>query len=158
MVVGGNANYNGPDTLCVELCDNLGGCDQVDVPIVVTPVNDGPVANDDANTTPEDVAVITDILANDTDVEGLDPTSVTVTQAPANGTVAINPITGAATYTPNLNFNGVDSFIYSVCDLGDVPTNTANILCDQAVVIITVTPVNDPPVIGTPPSGPTPGG
>lgn len=40
-----NLNYNGPDTVCVVVCDNgtPSKCDTVKVPIVITPVNDKPV-------------------------------------------------------------------------------------------------------------------
>jgi hypothetical protein len=44
---------------------------------------------------------------------------------------------GSFTYTPNADFNGADSFTYTVSD-GD--------LSDSGTVTITVLPVNDPPV------------
>jgi len=99
-----------------------------------------PVAVDDISTTNEDVAVVIDILANDTDPEGnLDPTSVTITVLPAHGIATVNPVTGVVTYTPYGNYNGTDTFEYEVCDL--------DLTCDQAVVTVTVNPVNDPPDI-----------
>lgn len=99
-----------------------------------------PLAVDDFSTTNEDVAVDIDILANDTDPEGnLDPTSVTITVLPANGIVSVNPATGVVTYTPNENFNGTDTFEYEVCDL--------DLTCDQALVTVTIEPINDPPTV-----------
>jgi VCBS repeat-containing protein len=44
------------------------------------------------------------------------------------------------TYTPNTNFNGADTFTYSICDGG-----TPN-LCDTATVIITINAINDAPI------------
>jgi len=59
-----------------------------------------------------------------------------VTQG-ANGQVTINP-DGTVTYTPDENFNGSDSFTYTVND-GTEDGNTVS-------VNVTVTPVNDAPV------------
>jgi len=47
---------------------------------------------------------------------------------------------GTFTYTPDPNFNGTDSFVYEVCDLG-LP-----VYCDQATVTITVNGANDNPI------------
>ena len=84
--------------------------------VEVRPVNDPPVAVDDAATTPEDTPVTVDVLANDVDVEGLDPTSVVITQAPANGTAQVDPDTGAITYAPAPDFAGEDALAYTVRD------------------------------------------
>ncbi|MCG9911083.1 MAG: Ig-like domain-containing protein, partial [Flavobacteriales bacterium] len=140
-----NANFTGTDSFTYSLCDggtpNL--CDTATVTVTVTPVNDPPLVNGDNATTPEDTPVVINVLANDTDIDGsLVPTSVAIVTGPSNGTVSINPITGAVTYTPNANYNGPDSFIYNACDNGTpLPA-----LCDTALVTINVTPVNDPPV------------
>jgi hypothetical protein len=113
-------------------------CDTATVTVTVGGVNDPPVANDDAATTAEDTPVTIDVLANDTDADGnLDPSSVSVTGGPFNGSAAVNP-NGTITYTPDPDFNGSDSFSYEVCDTASA--------CDTATVLITVTPVNDPPV------------
>ncbi|HEY7591098.1 MAG TPA: Ig-like domain-containing protein [Candidatus Limnocylindrales bacterium] len=115
--------------------DNGTGGDQ---PTTIT-VNAAPVANDDSATTPEDTAVDIDVLANDSDVDGnLDPTSVTVTSGPGNGSVTVDPVTGVVTYTPAPDWSGTDTFTYQVCDTSSV--------CDSATVTVDVTAVNDPPV------------
>ena len=100
-------------------------------------VNDAPLANVNVTTTNEDTQVVINVPANDTDVEGLNLTSVTITSNPTNGTVTVNPTTGAVTYTPIANFNGTDQFIYQICD------NGTPALCDTALVTITVNAVND---------------
>ncbi|MNJ85101.1 hypothetical protein D3C87_25680 [compost metagenome] len=138
-----NPNFNGNDTLIYSICDT--GipvlCDTAMVIITVNPVNDPPVADQDNAATNEDTPVIINVPSNDTDPDGnLDETNVTIVTPPSNGTATIDPVTGEVTYTPNPNFNGVDTLIYSICDTG-MP-----VLCDTAMVIITVNPVNDPPV------------
>jgi gliding motility-associated-like protein len=61
----------------------------------------------------------------------------TVVGVPSHGSVTLNP-DGTFVYTPVPNYNGPDSFTYKVCDVnGD---------CSQALVNLTVDPVNDPPV------------
>ena len=76
------------------------------------------------------------MLANDTDLDG-DTLSVSSVTAPAHGTAAANP-DGTITYTPAANYNGADSFSYTV---GDGNGGTAT-----ATVTVTVTGVNDGPV------------
>jgi hypothetical protein len=78
------------------------------------------------------------VLINDTDpdgdtltVSGYDATSV------RGGTVSCTAA-GACTYNPAANFNGADTFTYTVSD-GKGGT-------DSATVTVTVNPVNDPPV------------
>lgn len=107
-----------------------------DIQLIYNPVNQAPVATDDAITTLEDAAVVIPVLNNDTDPENdLDATSVTIVTNPTNGTVSVDPVTGAITYTPNLGFFGTDVFTYSVCD------NGTPVLCDEATVTVTVTEV-----------------
>lgn len=102
------------------------------------PGNQPPVATDDAVTTAEDTPVTINVVANDSDVDGnLNPSSAAVLVAPVNGTVTDNGA-GVFTYTPASNFNGNDHFSYQVCD-----TET---ICADALVAITITPVNDAPV------------
>src|SRR5690606_28465250 len=87
------------------------------VSITINAVNDTPVAVDDNATTDEDNAIVIAVLANDSDVENaLDPASVAIVSGPSNGGVSINTTTGAITYIPNANHNGVDSFTYTVDD------------------------------------------
>ena len=146
-----NPDYNGPDTLCIEVCDGSGACDTSYVIITVTPVNDPPVANDDSATTDEDMPVVLMVTANDTDVDGnIDPATVDLdTGTPGIQTTYVAPGgtftsdgLGNVTFTPNANFNGMESIDYQVCDDGTpLPP-----LCDQASITVTVMAVNDPPV------------
>ncbi len=87
---------------------------QVPIQVIVTP-NQNPVANNDNATVVTGTAGNIDVLANDSDPENqLDPTSVNVTTAPANGTVAVN--NGAIVYTSAGGFLGADALDYQVCD------------------------------------------
>ena len=93
-----------------------------------------PVTTVDNETTDEDNAVDIDLTANDTDADG-DALEVTSFTQGSNGTVAVAD--SIATYTPNLHFNGSDSFTYTVEDgFGGVQTETVN---------ITVNSINDAP-------------
>ncbi|HEY3322176.1 MAG TPA: Ig-like domain-containing protein [Planctomycetota bacterium] len=138
-----NANGSPYTTFTFQVEDDGGGANLDLSPNTirfdVTAVNDLPVANADSYTTNEDtvlnVNVASGVLANDTDVENSPLTAVKVTD-PANGTLALNA-NGSFTYTPNLNFNGSDSFTYQAND----GTGSGNV----ATVSITVNPVNDAP-------------
>lgn len=129
-------NYYGPDSFTYEVCDPSGSCDSATVSITIVPVNDPPVAGDDTATVNEDNPVTIDVLDNDNDPDG-DNLTVSLNEDPTYGTLVQNA-DGSFTYTPNENFYGTDSFSYKVCD----PDG----LCSSAKVIITVNPVNDPPV------------
>ncbi|MDX6439245.1 MAG: large repetitive protein [Gaiellaceae bacterium] len=99
------------------------------VKIVVTPAGEPPVAPDQSVTTAEDTPLSIALAA--TDPDGGTPT-IAVTDQPDHGSYA------AGVYTPNLDFNGADSFVYTATDTdGQADTGT---------VTITVTPVNDAPV------------
>ncbi|WP_295539006.1 Ig-like domain-containing protein [uncultured Pseudacidovorax sp.] len=104
--------------------------------VTVTPVNDAPVAVNDTVTTDEDVPVSIKVLSNDTDVDG-DKLSIIGFTQPAHGTVTIGA-DGNPLYTPGLDYNGKDSFQYTISD-GNGGTATAT-------VSITVGGVNDAPV------------
>ncbi|MFB3079786.1 MAG: S8 family serine peptidase, partial [Lysobacterales bacterium] len=76
--------------------------------------NIDPTAVDDGSVTNEDTPVLIDVLANDSDSDG-GTLAVNSTTTPANGSVAINAGL-TVTYTPNADFNGADSFTYTVID------------------------------------------
>jgi len=133
-----NHDFNGEYSFSYTITDGHLVSNTATGYIAVTPVNDPPMAANDAVTTDEDTPVIIEVLANDTDVDN--PASalsiVTYTQG-AHGSVAANS-DGTLTYAPDLNYNGEDAFTYTIGD-GKAPSNTAT-------VSITVTAVNDTPV------------
>jgi hypothetical protein len=104
-----------------------------DIELIYNPVNQPVVANDDAISTFQDVAVDVSVLLNDTDPENdLDLSSLVILTPPTNGNVSIDNVTGIITYTPNLGWFGVDTYTYTICDNG-IP-----VLCDNATVTVTV--------------------
>ncbi len=109
--------------------------------IAVSPANDGPVALNDAYTTPEDNQLVINapgVLENDTDIDGPFPLTAVLVAGASSGSLTLNA-NGSFTYTPNLNYNGPDSFTYRARD-------GSNLVSNVATVTINVTPVNDAPV------------
>jgi subtilisin-like proprotein convertase family protein len=132
-----NANWHGTDTFTYTVSDGFGGTAEGLVTVTVTPVNDAPVAGDDAVSTPRDVPLaiaIADLLANATDVDGDLLTLFGFTQ-PGYGTLV--EAGGILTYTPTAGFYGTDSFTYTVSD---------GLLQATGTVTITVTRDNKAPV------------
>ena len=128
-----NLKYNGPDSFTFKANDGLVDSNVATVLITVTAVNNAPVADSQGVTTAEDTPTTITLTASDSDN---DPLSYSVVAGPANGILS-----GTApnlTYTPNLNYNGPDSFTFKAND-GQTDSNVAT-------VTITVTSVNDPPV------------
>lgn len=131
-----NENFHGSDSFDYTVNDGKGESATATVNITITPVNDVPTTGDDTATTAEDTAITVNVLSNDEDADG-DTLTVTVTSDPQDGTAFVN-LDGTITYTPNENFFGNDSLVYSVDD-GNGGSTTATLE-------ITVTPVNDNPV------------
>ncbi|HHX8340243.1 TPA: tandem-95 repeat protein [Vibrio alginolyticus] len=130
-----NDNYHGADSF-TYIVTSGGVSESTTVNVDVTPVNDAPVANDDAATTQEDTAVTIDILPNDTDIDG-DALRIDSASVPSDqGTVEI--VDGKLVFTPAENFNGDAEITYTVTD---------GALTDQATVNVTVNAVNDTPVV-----------
>jgi hypothetical protein len=79
------------------------------------------------------------VIDGDTDIDGtIDPTSVTVTSGPSNGNVSVNA-DGTVDYTPDADYNGGDSFTYTVQDNEGGTSN-------EATVVLDIQPKNDNPV------------
>ena len=98
--------------------------------------DDTPVAKNDNYTVDEDDSISDNVMTNDLGL-GDPPVTVVSNTNPANGSLTINN-DGSFTYTPNSNYNGADSFSYTIQDVdGDQSTATVN---------ITVNPINDLPV------------
>ena len=109
---------------------------QIDVNVTVCRVI---YAFNDNNLTPINTLVSGDVLINDDINNGTGILVVTVTpvQQPGNGIVTLQS-DGTYTYTPSLNFTGVDSFIYRTCDQGSPA------VCATATVYIKIINENDP--------------
>ena len=129
-------DWNGKDSFHYTVSDGK-LTDTTEVTVTVNPVNDSPVANEDSAATDEDNRVTIDLLSNDSDIEG-DSLSISVVNDGSNG-IAEDNGDGTVTYSPNADWNGEDSFNYTVSD-GSGGT-------DIATVTVTVNPVDDPPVL-----------
>ena len=130
-----SADYNGNDEFTFQSTDGLEDSNLATVSITVNPVNDSPMTNDDNIMGQEDTTFGGSVLANDGDIDG-DSLAVVNTTAPSNGVVNMNP-DGTFSYTPNADYNGMDSFGYIVSD-GNGGFAAGN-------VGITVTQANDAP-------------
>ena len=100
--------FSGIERFTYTVHDESGQRIRQTVTITVTPI-----ARDDSATTPFETPVRIPVLRNDRG--SLDPATVTVTRAPANGTTAA-AADGRVTYTPNAGFTGRDTFDYRVAD------------------------------------------
>ncbi|MDQ3704117.1 MAG: cadherin-like domain-containing protein, partial [Chloroflexota bacterium] len=130
--------WNDPGTPAVEtdkkvIC--VSGFNGSGTNVYTANYNHAPVANNDSLTTNEDTAGTVNVLTNDTDANN-DTLTVTNNTSPLHGSVTRTG--GSFTYTPDANYNGSDSFDYTVSDgKGGTDTGTVN---------VTVTAVNDAPV------------
>jgi len=134
-----NADFSGVDGFSYMASDGSVSSDVATVTINVAAVNDAPVGVADAYTVAEDAVLDVGeggVLGNDTDADSAELTA-TMGTGPTNGTVTFNA-DGTFIYTPNANFNGEDSFTYTVSD-GELTSS-------ETMVTISVTAENDLPV------------
>ncbi|AHI29966.1 Ig-like domain-containing protein [Marinobacter similis] len=129
------ADFSGSDSFTVTVTDDDGYTDTQVISVIVTPVVD--IVNDTL-ITDEDTPITANVLtgtngASADNFEGT-PTLTAVTNG-SNGTVSYQS-DGTFTYTPDANFNGNDSFTYTITSGGVTETGTVN---------ITVNAVNDLP-------------
>jgi Ca2+-binding RTX toxin-like protein len=144
-------DYHGADTLTIVTNDqgnngndpgNSGtGTTEADtdtVAITVTPVVD--IANDTVNNTEDSGTLTLNLLANDTFENS--NRSITAVSSASHGTVTINnnATPGDTTddfvqYTPTADYNGTDSFTYTVTSGGATETATVNVTLSAVVDI-----------------------
>ncbi len=115
-----NADFNGTDSYTYTVTTVAGNTETATVTVRIRPVAD---AVNDTVVTDEDTPVTTTVLTNDT-FAGT-PAVMAVTQG-AHGTV-VNNGDGTITYTPNPDFNGADSYIYTVTSGGVTETATVHV-------------------------------
>ena len=127
-----DAGFDGTASFDYTVSDGNGGFDTATVSVLVS-ANTPPVAGDDAAVTDEDTPVYIPILDNDSDADG-DELTVALGD-PSNGSVVFDG--EGYLYTPDADFNGDDSFTYTISD--------GNGGSDTATVSITVNAVNDDP-------------
>jgi gliding motility-associated-like protein len=129
--------YTGSDEFEYRVEDADGDVDIASVYVTVEEIpNYIPEAKDDSTGTSMNQSVTLDVLRND---EGLKngPITLRMESNPSNGQVTINS-DNTATYTPDNDYKGYDSFNYRVCDYDDE--------CDVATVTVHVRENNTVPV------------
>jgi hypothetical protein len=112
---------------------------RIDLIVGDPPPDNGPTAQNDNLTVPEDGSALIAVRANDTDLDGDSLTIASVTNPPHG---AASDSAGLIRYTPDANYFGADAFDY-VIDDGRGARDTASVL-------VTVVPVNDPPAFESP--------
>ncbi|WP_291295124.1 tandem-95 repeat protein [Elioraea sp.] len=134
-----DAGWYGNDNFTYRATDGEDQSATATVRIVVTPVNEAPVAIADLYTLAEDgvlsVQALAGVLANDLDSDG-DALTAQLVSGPAHGTLTLGA-DGAFTYVPHAEWNGTDSFTYRARDglAGSAPVT----------VTLVVGAVNDTP-------------
>lgn len=132
-------NYHGDDRFSFSADDGRTVSASADVTLIIRPVNDAPVATNNAYSLLDNQSASGNVLtdgAPDTDVDG-DALTAALLVGPAHGTTTLAP-SGAFSYTPADGFVGTDVFTYVVHDSrgGSAP----------GTVTLTVLPSNQPPV------------
>ena len=129
-------DFYGSDSFTYTISDGNGQTDVTTVAIIITSINDAPVATNDTSTTDEDLPATLSVISNDTDIEN-DPLEVVIVTQGGNGRV-VNNNDGTVTYTPFTNYSGTDTFTYTITD-GNGGISTAT-------VVMNINPVNDAPL------------
>lgn len=130
------SDYFGSDSFTFKVNDGTEDSNVATVSITVNSVNDAPVASADVVVTNEDIAVVINLGATDTETASEDIVFATSSN-PLHGIISL--VGNSVTYTPALNYYGLDSFTFTAYD--------GETVSDPATISITVNPVNDAPVI-----------
>lgn len=129
------AGYEGSHQITIIVVDDMGGSSSQPYTLVVTNPNVPPVAQDQSLSLAEDTSISIPLAATDADGDAL---SYTMVGTPNHGVLTSSGL-DTLIYTPSANFNGSDSFTFFA--------NDGQLISNSATVFLTVTPVNDPPVI-----------
>ena len=136
-----SAPTDGDRLLDVTVNDGTADSAAARTTINVNPINAPPVAVADGFVVNEGSTNNLNLAGNDTDADdGLDLTSINIISGPTNGTIVNINTDGTVDYTHDGSETLVDSFTYTIDDLTGATSNTVT-------VSLTVTPMNDPPVI-----------
>ena len=132
------ADFHGADSFTYTVSDGNGGTATGTVNVAVLPVNDPPVAQDDAYETTAGMELVVDasagVLANDTDVDA-DPLTAVRISDPANGTLTLQA-DGSFSYVPRAGYTGADTFQYRAGDgvgLSGIAEVTIQVRASEAI-------------------------
>jgi VCBS repeat-containing protein len=134
-----DVDFSGEDSFTYRVLEIGGG---IGTATVTLSSNNAPETTQDSYNLNEDtvleVSVENGVLANDSDNDG-DALTATLTDAPQHGSVVLNP-DGSFVYTPDDNYNGIDSFGYAASD---------GISQTEGQVALGIVPIDDVPVVTT---------
>ncbi len=115
-------NFFGTDSFTYIAKDSNGGVsDKATVSITITPVNDAPTSLSSYDSLDEDYVTTFNLTGDDVDGDTL---SYIITDSVKNGTVEFIDDNGRVLYTPDADFNGIDSLKFKVND-GLVDSDTS---------------------------------
>lgn len=117
------------DSFTYVASDGVATSNVATVNITIVPaVNLPPIAVDDRVATLRNTVLMINVLANDSDPDGLiDPRTVVITNQPTRGGTATALEDGTVRYEPRRNFRGVDTFTYVVSDDDGAVSNAAEV-------------------------------
>ena len=118
------ADIDYDDEFTYIISDGNGGMSEAIVFVTVVCSNHNPVANDDSINLYENESILIDVLNNDTDDLG-DTFSIETYSEATHGTVSQEG--EQLRYTPDADYNGTDSFTYTVIDNHGASSNTATV-------------------------------
>ncbi|SOD13754.1 DUF7507 domain-containing protein, partial [Pedobacter xixiisoli] len=125
--VSNTATIKGNTPSSTEISDKSGTTEANDSPTVLT-LPAPPMANNDNTVTPPNTSINIAVLDNDTKGgSNLVPSTLVIVQQPQHGTLSIDPATGRVIYTPNANYQGTDSFTYTIKDANGFVSNIATV-------------------------------
>jgi Ca2+-binding RTX toxin-like protein len=112
--------------------------------------NAAPVAvNDSKTVTEDDPATSIDVLANDTDVDGGTKEIASTSNGPSHGTVTVAANRLGLSYKPDANYCGPDSFAYTL-NGGSTATVSITVSCVEDPPVVSPSPSPVGPIFGTP--------
>ena len=123
--------------MTASICDETSLCDQVEIRIIINPVNDSPVPEDDRYESDIYTSFAGNILSNDSDIENQTLTAGIVDASNLHGKLDLSE-NGSFVYKPSRGFVGEETFTYIVCDNGEGPacaTGTVTFVLDDPLII-----------------------
>jgi hypothetical protein len=127
-------NFNGSDNFQFTVSTDEYTSEPAMISITIIPVNDAPVAYNIQQTLDENQTIEFNLIGFDVDGDAL---SFEIVSGPYAGEAFL--VSDTASYTPNINYFGVDSF--------DFIANDGELNSNDATALFTIQGINNPPVV-----------